>query len=108
MQKHHFNAKEPFVTNVTLVFTVWVAEFGKYDMMKLVSMGPKVLAEFEKYCAQAARIVTDSHKWKNPDVDTIAAIIDFDGLRLTQYAQIPSKPVQLLTNTFLYGTAAVD
>ena len=54
-------------------------------------MGPAVLHDFERYCAQAARIITDSHKWKNPDVDTISVIIDFDGLRVAQYADIPSE-----------------
>lgn len=73
------------------MIAVWIAELGKYDMLKLVNMGPKVLKEFEIYCKYAARLWTDSHSLKNPDGETLSLLLDFDGLRLVQYAQLHSK-----------------
>ncbi|CAG7819068.1 unnamed protein product, partial [Allacma fusca] len=72
---------------------VWVSEWGKFDLRKIVEGGNKSMEEFNKYARKAVRIITKSHDLKstpeNP-VTQAAFIVDFDGMKLDQYAHLPT------------------
>ena len=75
--------------NMSVFAVVWVAEIGKYDFRKILARGENGTEETQKYARYVARIMTDSHTWKNPEGKHISVLLDFDGLQLAQYATLP-------------------
>ena len=77
--------------NLCICSKVWIAEWGKFDMRKLVESGEENQKLFTKYVEKTVRVIMNStHIPSNPS-NEINFILDFDGLRIEQFASIPSK-----------------
>ena len=97
-----------------LSVTVWIVEFGKWDVRKIVEGGGQMAKDFDRYCNQAIwRLINSTTLRSTPDypVSEYTGIVDFDGYSLQQlsstsskYTHCEKKPenVQIFTWNFIW------
>ena len=79
--------------------SVWVVEFGKWDVRKIVEGGGQMAKDFDRYCNQAVwRVINSTTLRSTPDypVSEYTGIVDFDGYSLQQLSSTSSKWIKLL------------
>lgn len=65
---------------------------GKYNLRAVLQRGGlEVEAEMSKLMAQAGGAIVDTYKLKDPENHDAVFIIDMDGLKYEQFADVRSK-----------------
>ncbi|CAG7820579.1 unnamed protein product [Allacma fusca] len=83
---------------------IWIVEIGKYQLRKgIVEKGPETMAIFDKYVRQVQYRVRKSRTKINPLGKEINFLLDFDQLKLEQFADLQTMAYILKLATAYRG-----
>ena len=74
-----------------LLFSVWIGEWGKFDLRKVAEGGPESQQLFKKYLKKSERIVDKFIDVTENPSGQMNIILDFDGFTFDQFTSVPSK-----------------